>query len=62
MTKILIAYGTTDAHTARIAEYLADVFRGRGHEAAAVDLKRSRDASLHGYDAVIVGGHPYGQA
>jgi menaquinone-dependent protoporphyrinogen oxidase len=56
MTKILIAYGTTDGHTARIAEYLADVFRGRGHEAAAVDLKRSRDASLDGYDAVIVGG------
>ena len=42
MTKILIAYGTTDGHTARIAEYLADVIRGQGHEAAAVDLKRSQ--------------------
>ena len=30
MTKILIAYGTTDGHTARIAEYLADVHSGPG--------------------------------
>ena len=41
MTKILIAYGPTDGHTARIAESLADVIRGQGHEATAVDLKRS---------------------
>jgi menaquinone-dependent protoporphyrinogen oxidase len=60
MTKILIAYGTTDGHTAQIAEHIADVFRGQGHEAAAVDLKRSPDARLDDYDAVIV--HPYGQA
>ena len=33
MTKILIAYGTTDGHTARIAEYLAEVVRGQAHEA-----------------------------
>jgi menaquinone-dependent protoporphyrinogen oxidase len=56
MTRILIAYGTTDGHTARIAEYLVDVIRGQGHEAAAVDLKRSQDALLDDYDAVIVGG------
>jgi menaquinone-dependent protoporphyrinogen oxidase len=56
MTKILIAYGTTNGHTARIAEYLADVIQGQGHKAAAVDLKRSRDTQLDDYDAVIVGG------
>ena len=56
MTEILIAYGTTDGHTARIAKYLADVLRGQGHEAAAVDLKRSPDAPLDDHDAVIVGG------
>jgi menaquinone-dependent protoporphyrinogen oxidase len=38
MTKILIAYGTTEGHTARIAEYLADDIRGRGHVADVVDL------------------------
>jgi menaquinone-dependent protoporphyrinogen oxidase len=56
MTKVLIAYGTTNGHTARIAEYLADVIRSQGHKAAAVDLKRSQDALLDDYDAVIVGG------
>jgi menaquinone-dependent protoporphyrinogen oxidase len=56
MTKILIAYGTTEGHTARIAEYLADAIRDRGHMAEAVDLKRPRDGLLDGYDAVILGG------
>ena len=56
MTKILIAYGTTEGHTARIAEYIADVIRGQGHEADALDLKRSRDALMDSYDATIVGG------
>jgi menaquinone-dependent protoporphyrinogen oxidase len=56
VTKILIAYGTTEGHTARIAEYIADMIRGQGHEAAAVNLKRSPDPQLDNYDAVIVGG------
>ncbi len=56
MAKILIAYGTTDGHTTRIAEYLAAMIRGQGHEAAAVNLKRSPGPQLDDYDAVIVGG------
>ena len=56
MTKILISYGTTEGHTARIAEYLADDIRGRGHVADVVDLKRAPDGLLDGYDAVILGG------
>jgi len=55
MTRILIGYGTTEGQTARIAEYIADVVQGQGHEARTVDLKRSSDISLDGYDAVIVG-------
>jgi menaquinone-dependent protoporphyrinogen oxidase len=43
MTKILIAYGTTEGQTARIAKYLADDIRGRGHVAEVVDLKRAHD-------------------
>lgn len=54
--KILILYGTTEGHTARIAEYLADVIRGGGHLADAVDLKQAQDGLLDGYDAAIVGG------
>ena len=56
MTKILISYGTTEGHTARIAEYLADTIRGRGYLADAVDLGRAQDGLLDGYDAVILGG------
>jgi menaquinone-dependent protoporphyrinogen oxidase len=56
MTKILIAYGTTEGQTARIADHLAGVIRSRGFEAQAVDLNQSRDVPLNGYDAVIVGG------
>ena len=56
MTKILISYGTTEGHTARIAECIADGVRGRGHVANAVDLKRPQDGLLDGYDATILGG------
>jgi menaquinone-dependent protoporphyrinogen oxidase len=56
MTKILISYGTTEGHTARIANSIADDIRGRGHVADAVDLKRPQDGLLDGYDAVIIGG------
>jgi menaquinone-dependent protoporphyrinogen oxidase len=56
MTKVLIGYGTTEGQTGRIAEHIAGVIRSHGHEAQAVDLKRSPDARLDGYHAVIVGG------
>jgi menaquinone-dependent protoporphyrinogen oxidase len=38
------------------ADHLAEVIRGRGHEAQAVNLKQSPEVLLDGYDAVIVGG------
>ena len=56
MTKIIIGYGTPEGQTARIAEHIAEVIRGRGHEAQAVDLKRSPEVRLDDYDAAIVGG------
>jgi len=55
MKRILIPYGTTEGLTAQISEYVADVVRGQGHEADAVDLKDSVDPEPDGYDAVIVG-------
>jgi menaquinone-dependent protoporphyrinogen oxidase len=55
MIRVLIPYGTTEGLTARISEYVADVVRGHGHEANAVDLKCSVDPEPEGYDAVIVG-------
>ena len=56
MTKILIAYGTSEGQTAQIADHLAGVIRGRGLEVEALDLKQFKDVSVAGYDAVIIGG------
>ncbi|HET9303386.1 MAG TPA: flavodoxin domain-containing protein [Propionibacteriaceae bacterium] len=56
MAKILIAYGTTEGQTSRIADHIADVIRKHGVEAQALDLKGSKDVSPADYDAVIVGG------
>jgi menaquinone-dependent protoporphyrinogen oxidase len=56
MTKILIGYGTTEGQTARIAARLADMIRSHGVEVRIMDLKRSLDADLDTYDAVIIGG------
>jgi menaquinone-dependent protoporphyrinogen oxidase len=55
MTRILIPYGTTEGLTAKISEYVADVVRGHGHEADALDIKGSESPRTDGYDAVIVG-------
>jgi menaquinone-dependent protoporphyrinogen oxidase len=55
MIRVLIAYGTIEGHTARIAEYLAEVIRAHGQEAHPVDIKRARALVPDGYDAVIVG-------
>jgi menaquinone-dependent protoporphyrinogen oxidase len=54
-TRVLIAYGTNEGQTAKIAEYLADILRGNGCVADPVDLKRSPAPHLENYDAVIVG-------
>ena len=55
MTNILIAYGTAEGHTARIAQSLAETIRGHGYEAQAVDVERARAGQPEGCDAVIVG-------
>jgi menaquinone-dependent protoporphyrinogen oxidase len=55
MIRILIAYGTSEGQTARIAEYLAHVIRDQGYEAYPIDIDRSGAPEPDGYDAVIVG-------
>jgi menaquinone-dependent protoporphyrinogen oxidase len=54
-TRVLIAYGTNEGQTAKIAEYLADTLRGNGCVADPVDIKHSPAPHLENYDAVIVG-------
>ena len=55
MSRILIAYGTSEGQTARIAERIAAVIREHGYEAFPVNVKRSTPDPTE-YDAVIVGG------
>jgi menaquinone-dependent protoporphyrinogen oxidase len=54
MSTILIAYGTSEGQTAKIAEHLAEVIRAEGHDAFPVDIARGAPAPA-GYHAVIVG-------
>jgi menaquinone-dependent protoporphyrinogen oxidase len=53
--RVLIVYGTNEGQTARIAQYLARVVRGRGCIATSVDLRSVPVPRLESYDAVIVG-------
>ncbi len=53
--RVLIAYGTSEGQTGRIAEHLANVIRSHGHQAFPVDVERASAPPPDGYDAVIVG-------
>jgi menaquinone-dependent protoporphyrinogen oxidase len=55
VTRIMIAYATSEGHTARIAGCIADVIRSEGYEPVPVEIKRSGAPAPDGYDAVIVG-------
>ncbi|POX55065.1 flavodoxin [Streptomyces sp. Ru71] len=54
---VLVAYGTTNGSTARIAETVAEVLRNRGLAAHAMPAGAVRDVTQ--YDAVVVGGALY---
>jgi len=54
MSKILIAYGTSEGQTAMIADHLAEVIRAQGHDVFPMNVERRAPAPA-GYDAVIVG-------
>ena len=55
MTRVVIAYGTLEGHTAKIAEFLADVLREHGTEAYAVNVERVGIPDMQRYDAALVG-------
>ncbi|MFJ1530938.1 flavodoxin domain-containing protein [Streptomyces mirabilis] len=55
--KVLVAYGTTNGSTARIAETIADVLRKGGVPTEAVPAHSVTD--VESYDAVVVGGGLY---
>jgi flavodoxin len=56
MAKALIAYVSVDGHTEQLAEFLAEGFRMKGHQAAlkkVSELKTPED--LQGFDAYLFG-------
>ncbi|MFF1542227.1 flavodoxin domain-containing protein [Streptomyces sp. NPDC058291] len=57
LNKVLVAYGTTNGSTARIAEAIADILRKEGLSAEAMPARSV--TSVRAYDAVVVGGGLY---
>jgi menaquinone-dependent protoporphyrinogen oxidase len=57
MARFLVVYGTTEGHTARIADRMASAIRGEGHQVDVRDSKEVRRQAPDGeYDGIIVGG------
>jgi menaquinone-dependent protoporphyrinogen oxidase len=55
MAKVLVLYGTTEGHTAKIAHFVADVGRGLGHEVEVVHGATEDRIDLSCYAGIIVG-------
>jgi menaquinone-dependent protoporphyrinogen oxidase len=55
MVRVLIAYGTTEGQTAKIARRLADCVKRLGHEADVTLAGEAGDRDLADYDLVVVG-------
>jgi len=56
MARILIVYGTTDGHTARVAEAIAMTVRKAGHETIVHPTDDLPDAlDIESFNAIIVG-------
>ena len=57
MAHFLIVYGTTEGHTAHIAERMATVIRSAGHLVELHDAREVRRQAISGaFDGIIVGG------
>ncbi len=55
MSRVLIAYGTTEGQTAKIAGHIGERLKQLGHEATVVLASEAGDLELADFDAVIVG-------
>lgn len=54
MTKLLIAYGTTEGHTRKICEFIADIARRDGYEVVLMDSASAPSGPGRDYDAAIL--------
>jgi len=55
MSSILVAYGTGEGQTAKVATYVAEGLASRGFEATAVDVRDVDGTAVRAADAVVVG-------
>ena len=56
MVNILLLYGTTEGHTAKIAEHIAETARARSNKVEVIEgSKLPTDSSAEGFDGIIVG-------
>lgn len=55
MSRILIAYSTTDGHTPRICERLRQVIEQQGHSVTVVALAQAEALDLPAFDSIVIG-------
>jgi len=55
MSRVLLAYSTTDGHTPRICERLRQVIEQQGHAAKVVPLSQADALDLAAFDAIVIG-------
>jgi len=55
MASILIAYATTDGHTARICQRLAELLAAQAHTARVAPLATVEDRDLAAADKIVIG-------
>ena len=56
MPRILLVFGTTDGHTARVAQAVASELGRLGHTLDVVDLREKSSVSFEAVDAAILAG------
>ncbi len=55
MSRILVAYSTTDGHTRHICERLQQVIAGQGDDVTVVPLAQADALELPGFDKIVIG-------
>ena len=55
MSSILLAYSTTDGHTAHICERLRQVIEEQGHSCKVVLLTQADSLDLAAFDSIVIG-------
>ena len=56
MSRILIAYDTTEGQTRKVVHYMNDAVRRTGHAPQVIDIRRPPSGfSVDGFDAILVG-------